>query len=39
MGNGKKVGTVETSLISFFIGTAALFFCSFLGKGKHAGHF
>ncbi|SEM10608.1 transporter family-2 protein [Mesobacillus persicus] len=34
-GLGKKVGTLEASFISFFIGTAALFFLVlFLGKGN-----
>ena len=34
-GLGKKVGALEASFISFFIGTAALFFLVlFLGKGN-----
>ena len=34
-GLGKKVGTMEASFISFFIGTAALFFIVlFFGKGN-----
>jgi bacterial/archaeal transporter family-2 protein len=34
-GLGKKVGTIEASFISFFIGTAALFFIVlFFGKGN-----
>nr|WP_285866613.1 DMT family transporter [Mesobacillus maritimus] len=34
-GLGKKVGTMEASFISFFIGTAALFFTVlFFGKGN-----